>query len=139
MPLYEYTCESCGYEFEELVGKSDDSITMECSKCGATAKRLVSSFSSVINGSDNESVDRKIGIEAEKRWKMVNDRQDKRRKDKNLKEIKLPKREGAFAPAMVLGDKNEKGKRKEYSTALQKHRQERERKGQPQFTEAGSF
>jgi hypothetical protein len=42
-------------------------------------------------------------------------------------------------PVMGLGDKVQKEKRQEYTTALQEHRQEREKKGQPQFTEAGAF
>ena len=138
MPLYEYKCESCNYEFEELVNKSDDNFDVKCEKCNSFAKRLVSASSSIIVGSDHESVDKKIGQEAEKRWQMVHDRQDIRRKNKNFKEIKLPK-EGTFAPTMILGDKNEKIKRKEYSSALQKHKQERQKKGQPQFTDAGSF
>jgi len=44
MPLYEYKCEDCGHEFEELVSfaRADD---VACEKCGSRhTQRLVSSF-----------------------------------------------------------------------------------------------
>jgi putative FmdB family regulatory protein len=43
MPIYEYTCEKCGEEFEKLVFKS--STTPNCPKCGAgEVKRRPSVF-----------------------------------------------------------------------------------------------
>jgi len=32
MPTYEYVCDGCGYEFDELQGFSDDPLT-KCPKC----------------------------------------------------------------------------------------------------------
>ena len=138
MPLYEYVCNLCQYEFEELITGKE---TVTCKKCGGPVEQKMSSFSSVIEGgSDNESVDMKIGREAEHRWKMHHDIQSKRRKDKKLELLKVPKtKKGQFMPAMALGNKEDKKKRKEYSSALKEHRKERISKGQPQFTGAGSF
>lgn len=34
MPIFEYTCEDCGAQFEELV--FSDSDTVACEKCGST-------------------------------------------------------------------------------------------------------
>lgn len=136
MPLYEYECE-CGYRFEKLFTKSQDSGLSKCKKCGSNARKKMSSFSSVVPGS--ESPDVLIGREAEKRWEMHNQRQNKRRKDKKFENIQMEKNKGAYTPVMGLGDRDEKQKRVEYSKALQEHRKEREKRGQPQFSEAGSF
>jgi hypothetical protein len=71
---------------------------------------------------------------------MHYDKQTQRRGQKELKTLDLPKtKDGKFMPVMGLGDKVQKEKIQEYTTALQEHRQEREKKGQPQFTEAGAF
>lgn len=41
MPIYEYKCEKCGKEFEELVFGSDEEV--ECTACGSTkTSRLMS-------------------------------------------------------------------------------------------------
>ena len=136
MPLYEFVCE-CGFEFEELSNRDSDSI--ECKKCGKTAKKKMSSFSSIVVGSTKESIDVKIGKAANKRWEMHHERQNIRRKDKELKNLEVPKVGKEYAPAMALGTKEQRTKRKEYSVALQEHREKREKRGQKQFSETGSF
>ncbi len=41
MPIYEYVCEKCGHEFEELVFQEDEKPS--CPKCGeAGCKRIIS-------------------------------------------------------------------------------------------------
>jgi len=141
VPLFEYRCNKCGCEFEELVSSKDDSSFIACKKCGVPAEKQLSRFASVIaGGTETEPVDMKIGREAEKRWQMHYDRQNERRKDKTLEKFDLPQtKDGKFMPVMGLGDKAEKEKRKEYSETLQGHRQEREKKGVPQFSEKGAF
>jgi len=141
MPVYEYECKSCGYEFEELIGFTEDDSKFTCKLCGNKVERKMSSFASVIaGGSSTEPVDKTIGREAEKRWQIHFDKQAKRRGDKTLTDVDLPKtKDGKFMPVMGLGDKVQKEKRQEYSTALQEHRQERIKKGQSQFTEKGAF
>lgn len=139
MSLYEYMCQTCGYEFEELINNKEDNLFISCKKCGNDAERKMSTFLSVVEGSSNESIDKKIGREANKRWQMHYDQQSKRRSDKELQNFKLPKVEGKYTPVMALGNKKDKKKRKEYSTALQEHRQDREKKGQRQFSESGPF
>jgi putative FmdB family regulatory protein len=141
MPVYEYECKSCGYEFEELVGVTEDDSKFTCKFCGNKVARKMSSFASVIaGGSPTEPVDMTIGREAEKRWQIHFDKQTKRRGDKPLTDVSLPRtKDGKFMPVMGLGDKVQKEKRQEYSTALQEHRQDRIKKGQPQFTGDGPF
>lgn len=137
MPLYEFECLSCGFEFEELANKKD--MTAQCRKCGQDTKKKMSSFSSVVPGSSNELIDVKVGRAAEKRWEMHHDRQDKRRKGKKLQELKVPKIGNKFVPALALGSKEERTQRKDYSVALQEHRRNRKKRGQKQFSDAGSF
>jgi putative FmdB family regulatory protein len=141
MPLYEYKCRACGCEFEDLVGLNDERESRPCKKCGNVAERKMSRFASVIaGGSGTEPVDMTIGREADKRWQMHYDKQAKRRGTEELKPVELPRTsDGEFMPVMGLGDKVQKEKRQEYTTALQEHRQERVKKGQEQFTESGAF
>ena len=50
MPIYEYICNSCGYEFEEVQKFSDPSFD-KCPSCGRiTAKRKVSISSFHLKG-----------------------------------------------------------------------------------------
>lgn len=141
MPIFEYQCNVCGLEFEELLSSKESSDIMACKKCGADAPKKISRFSSVVSGgTSNETVDMTIGREAEKRWQMHQDKQAVRQKGKTLQTLDLPKTsDGKYMPVMGLGDKVEKGKRQEYTSALQDHRADRAKKGQSQFSEAGAF
>jgi len=47
MPLYEYSCPSCGFKFEELK-RMDERLSARCPKCGATAEKALSSFAAVV-------------------------------------------------------------------------------------------
>lgn len=42
MPLYPFTCEACGAEFEELVVRMTTGVVAECPSCGSdkTSRRL---------------------------------------------------------------------------------------------------
>ena len=40
MPIYEYTCSSCGEEFEELVLGSDEKISCPKCKSGKVKKKM---------------------------------------------------------------------------------------------------
>ena len=45
MPIYEYRCESCGEEFEELVRLDTPDEEIECPACAQhTVKRRLSTF-----------------------------------------------------------------------------------------------
>jgi putative FmdB family regulatory protein len=37
MPIYEYTCRTCGNEFEELTRAMKDSAATSCPRCGSRA------------------------------------------------------------------------------------------------------
>ena len=138
MPIYEFRCESCGYEFEELRTNKETDESAPCKKCGKQAEKKLSRFSSVIaGGTSTEPIDMTIGREANQRWQQYHDRQSQRRGDKNLENFDLPKsKDGKFMPVMALGGNAEKEKRNEFSTALQEHREERKKKGIPQFSDS---
>lgn len=137
MPLHEYKCKKCGYEFEELVNNSEEFIS--CKKCGGEVEMFLSVFSSAVEGS--ESFDAKIGKEAERRWEMYHNRQSKRHAlvGKKPETINIPRVKGKLTPAMAVGTKKDKEKREEFSTALNEHRKKRIERGQAQFSEAGPF
>jgi putative FmdB family regulatory protein len=49
MPVYEYLCDACGDEFEEMQKFSDAPID-KCPRCGGHAHRLISQSSFVLKG-----------------------------------------------------------------------------------------
>ena len=49
MPIYEYTCKSCGVKFECLQKISEPPIA-PCPECGDTADRLISQTSFALKG-----------------------------------------------------------------------------------------
>jgi putative FmdB family regulatory protein len=139
--IYEYQCGTCGLKFEELMNTREGSEVIPCRSCGSNSSRIFSSFASAIaGGSGNESVDMRIGREANKRWQGYHDRQSKRRGNNELKNFDLPKtKDGKFMPVMGLGNKKEVADRHDYVGALQEHRKERAAKGLSQFAEKGAF
>ena len=44
MPIYEFSCESCGDRFEKLVRRAEEAIESGCPKCGE--KHLKQEYSS---------------------------------------------------------------------------------------------
>ncbi len=50
MPIYEYKCSECGYEFEEIQKFSDPPITV-CPKCGGKVYKKISAPAFKFKGS----------------------------------------------------------------------------------------
>ncbi|MEA2101771.1 MAG: zinc ribbon domain-containing protein [Thermodesulfobacteriota bacterium] len=50
MPIYEYKCQKCNYEFEQLQKFSDSPLT-QCPRCNGELKKLVSHSSFHLKGS----------------------------------------------------------------------------------------
>ena len=50
MPIYEYSCPSCGKTFEEFMRASDNAETASCPVCGAEAPRMLSNTSFILKG-----------------------------------------------------------------------------------------
>lgn len=54
MPLYEFRCQVCGFEFEDLVRTGVDAAQVKCPTCGAqAADRLLSA--AAVGGAGGES------------------------------------------------------------------------------------
>jgi len=49
MPIYEYTCDKCGYKFEILRNINDD-VDINCKKCNTGARRIFSSVPFIFGG-----------------------------------------------------------------------------------------
>jgi len=61
MPIYEYRCDACGHEFEQIQKISEDSL-QECPDCGETAlKKLVSAAGFRLKGGGWYETDFKKG------------------------------------------------------------------------------
>lgn len=48
MPLYDYKCKECAFEFTELQGINDDTL-QNCPKCNGKIKKVISLCTSDIN------------------------------------------------------------------------------------------
>ena len=47
MPIYEYTCESCGHRFDVLQRIGEDNSKLTCPECGAPRpEKVLSAFAS---------------------------------------------------------------------------------------------
>ena len=51
MPIYEYRCESCGEEYEEITRRGTADEDVECPECGAHESHRVLSAFTVSSGS----------------------------------------------------------------------------------------
>lgn len=72
MPLYEYVCESCDHNFEEMQSLSTKPEDTICPKCQAIkSRRIMSSFASKIVGTH------KTGFAEMKAYNMHDERMDK--------------------------------------------------------------
>ena len=49
MPIYEYSCQRCGHEFEEWQKITDPPVE-KCKVCGGKATRLISHSSFILKG-----------------------------------------------------------------------------------------
>jgi putative FmdB family regulatory protein len=91
MPVYAFTCHSCGLRFDKLFRSMADSTLTEtpCGSCGEPAYRQVTAAaftfshpSSQVRGaappntgtSDDWNYDKAIGRDAEQKWKVVEKR-----------------------------------------------------------------
>lgn len=50
MPMYEYTCPSCGHAFEKLVRSASKADTITCPNCETLATRQMSTFAVKASG-----------------------------------------------------------------------------------------
>lgn len=99
MPIYEFTCQSCGTRFEKLFRRVSDEPTHDCPNCEGEGTRQVSAVSfsfkhppSQLNGplpsntgtSDDFNFDKAIGRDAAEKWGKIHE--NNARKDKMVTE-----------------------------------------------------
>lgn len=77
MPIYEYKCKKCKFEFEDL--KKIDSENPLCPKCNSETEKKVSHFCGVVRGSENRTIDCIVGEDADKRRGYLEKRREKRK------------------------------------------------------------
>lgn len=52
MPIFEYRCDTCGHEFEELESVADRDKPRKCPECGKKGvERVISVFAAKVGGS----------------------------------------------------------------------------------------
>jgi len=163
MPLYEYSCSSCGVVFEHLSKEQKDSEI--CPSCGKVAGKKLSipgQFSFVGAGphvNEHPSGDRLIGKDAELRWKVILEREEAKKEVRKsgqnpvlvkmdnkplggtgnpmtTKDSDLPKKDD-FVQDYLGAPKSLISARKEaigeYSEALSEHRKKRKAQGLGQY------
>jgi len=132
MPLYEYTCPSCKFDFELLRNSNEDAATASCLRCnGVATKKVGSVFGfSIAGGSPTEAIDKTIGRDSDRKWQQYSDSQSKRREGKDFVSVDSPKADdGKYMPVMSLGGPDERKMRKEYSEGLKSHQENLKNKG----------
>jgi putative FmdB family regulatory protein len=77
MPIYEYVCSKCKYIFEEFLQYNSENPI--CPKCKDKTEKLISNFSSVVNGSQNRTIDCIVGADADRRRKILSERKERRK------------------------------------------------------------
>ena len=95
MPLFEYSCNDCSREFEDLNKSEDKDSQKNCPSCNSTkVTRKMSTFGISITatiGRDTlvspKEIDKAVGAASDKGWERHNNRFSKRR-DKVTKELK---------------------------------------------------
>jgi len=156
MPLYTYKCKSCSHEFDELIIYEKRNSVQKCKLCESDAERKVATSFGISTSLDPKrdtiyspkEIDKVVGEEANKKWTGYNERwrkqyakrQKQRWGDQTPKFIDLPKdTDGKSRPLMEIGDNKHKALKKEFSEALQEHRDRRKEKGLKQFTGPGAI
>lgn len=77
MPIYDFTCKDCGYEFEALIDYSD--ANPHCIKCkGKTSRNITRIAMAIVKGSEHRPLDCIVGADSEKKWNFINKRKEKR-------------------------------------------------------------
>jgi putative FmdB family regulatory protein len=82
MPLYEFQCNVCSFEFETLASSNEENP--KCNECGGDTRKLVSRFSGVVKGSEHRSIDCIVGEDSDKRWQAVEKRKNIRNKNQEV-------------------------------------------------------
>jgi len=156
MPIYTYRCEQCGYIFEELTAYDGRDTDKSCGLCKGKAIRAAAETFGINTTLDARTdtiyspkeIDKVVGVESEKKWTGYDERWKKRYSERQKKRwggaepapVNIPKdADGKYTPLMHLGDSKDRGLRKKYSTALQEHRAEREKKGEAQCDAPGAI
>lgn len=76
MPIYEFYCNKCNLDFEELLPINHPGF--KCENCGTEAIKKVSQFCGVVPGSSNRTLDQCIGDDANKKWEKIYSNKDSR-------------------------------------------------------------
>jgi putative FmdB family regulatory protein len=127
MPTFEYKCDPCEAEFEELLTQTDEvkkySQWHPCPTCGGRARRLAISITnfqfaggvrgeSGVHGNsgshdlDYPTLDKAVGRSSEKKWERINaERVDREKTRRESGTNALSKVDGKVAPAKadILG------------------------------------
>lgn len=156
MPIFDYVCASCGFQFEEIVSYDNRDKVQSCQMCGSESKRKEAHrfgvHTTLTPGKDtvysSKEIDKVVGRESELKWAGYNEkwkdkynsRKHKRIGDRKYDIVDIPKgSDGAYHPAMHMGTEKDRSLRKEFSEALQVHREERKKKGLEQFDSKGAI
>lgn len=150
MPMYEYKCGQCGYEFEDITSFEKKDNQRKCPDCNSfdVVRKQVSKFSfktsidpkkgdTVVT---NKEIDKVVGEASAKRWELLDNKRSKRWEKGKKLELTVPKdKKGIYRPMGLVGTKEQRKFRKEFSEALSEHRKERSKKGFRQFDGPGDI
>src|SRR5690554_255652 len=150
MPSYDFKCPSCGLVFDAFV-RDRATETYPCLDCGGDTMRSAVAAVNFVFGSGkvtgntkvdslDSSVDKAVGRNAAARWEEVKDRQGQKRQVKadnggDGTPIRHNQATGEYEPMTKPEVDRFQRMHKKYDDIYKKHKQERESKGIPKFTE----
>lgn len=85
MPLYDFICKSCGFEFEQF--RKMDEENPGCLKCKTKTEKKIMPVYGRVTGSEHRPLDCIVGADSEKRWQGI-EKRNNRRKNESKKNSK---------------------------------------------------
>ena len=89
MPIYEYLCPACGYEFERRRDMEERNLPLPCPECGVEVKRRFSPPGMVLKGDGWPSKNYRVKRQMFKRRAEAGRRQEERLRDGGFSQPRL--------------------------------------------------
>jgi putative FmdB family regulatory protein len=144
MPVFEFSCPSCGLRFEKLV-KDKTCQEHSCLDCGAVAQKQLSSFGFRFEASKSpgptgvdsldSNVDKIVGRDADKRWEYIKDRNTEKRRVQGSDKVPLRKNPMTGEYEVMKSQEVQRFQKlhAEYSEIYEEHKRERQSQGISKF------
>lgn len=149
MPLFEFKCTKCNFQFEKLI-RDRTCLEYPCMSCQHTALKQLSGFGFRFSGggtvgntgvdSLDSSIDKAVGRDADSRWETVKDRNTEKRKVQwqhgGIGKVPLAKNaDGEYIPVPQNQLPKIQSLHQEYQEIYEDNKKDRQERGQGKFAD----